>query len=409
MLRHYLGDQVFFKALHNYLVTNAYGNVEISDLEKAIETTSGKDLSWFFDEWFNKPGHPVIEIRQRYDTTGKRLYVYVNQAQRDEKTPVFKIPTELDIYRQDGGIDKHTIWLNHEADTFKYYLIAPPLLVNFDAEKILLCQKTEIKPTEQWLYQYYHAPKFMDRYDALKALSKSGKAFSKDSVIILWGSALHDPNWYIRKTAISLLQAQNKDIADAILPEIEHLAQKDKKSMVRAAALAFIQDKEGAKSNEISLKALHDSSYYVTSVAIRNVFVNTPKEDSLKLVSEMSSFDNYRSIDVLTSVADIYAKYAGADKALFFENMAARMQPGYLNPYLLDYLKFLNRMSTEVIHQNEKFILGINCLAKTDWEQSSCQYFLNVLAGNLSEKQEPLAKQMADKFTERAKALKNKR
>ncbi len=406
MLKHYLGDEVFFKALHNYLVTNAYKCVEISDLQKAMEEASGKDLNWFFDQWFNKPGHPVLEIRQQYDATNKKLYVFVNQTQLDEKTPAFKIPTELDVYNHDGHVDKHKIWLKHASDSFSFKMDAPPLLVNFDAEKILLCHKSDVKPTGQWYYQYFHTPELLDRYEALKALSKTPESLSKDSIITLWASGLKDHSWYIRKTAIGLIATQGKMVIDTLIPRMEQLALTDKNSIVRSSALAFIQDKEGVMSNNISLKALHDSSYYVTSIAIHNVFLNTPNADSAILVSEMAEFDHYRSLDVLASVADIYARYADAGKALFFKNMAARMQAGYVNLYLLDYLKFLIRMNTAVIQQNEKFILSIGHLAKTDWELSSCQYFLNALAANLSARSENEAKKIADDFSDKAKQLK---
>jgi len=403
MLRHYLGDEVFFKALHNYLVSNAYKCVQLSDLQKAMEEASGKDLSWFFDEWFTKPGHPILEIRQQYDSANQKLYVYVDQTQLDEKTPVYKIPTEIDIYQQNGPIKKEQIWLNHEKDTFSFHLSAPPLLVNFDAEKIILCHKTDIRPVRQWYYQYYNSTLLIDRYEALKALSRSYVTLSIDSSVKLWSTALHDASWYIRKNAINFLRNQNKEIIDAVLPAIEQMAKSDKKSAVRSNALMFLEETEGAKSNQISLNALKDSSYYVVSVAIRNIFKNTPSKDSAELVKTMTVFDKYRSVEVLTSVADIYAKYADAGKMMFFKNMSARLKGGYMNAYLLDYLQFLNRMDTRVIQQNQKFILSLDHLIRSDWERGSYQYFLNSLAKNLSDRNDPVSNQLSDVFKEKAK------
>ena len=403
MLRHYLGDEVFFNALHNYLVSNAYKCVQLPDLQKAMEEASGKDLSWFFDEWFTKPGHPILEIRQQYDSANQKLYVYVDQTQLDEKTPVYKIPTEIDIYQQNGPIKKEQIWLNHEKDTFTFHLAAPPLLVNFDAEKIILCHKTDIRPVRQWYYQYYNSTLLIDRYEALKALSRSYVTLSIDSSVKLWSTALHDVSWYIRKNAINFLKTQNKEIIDAVLPAIEQLAKSDKKSAVRSNALMFIQETEGAKSNQISLNALKDSSYYVVSVAIRNIFKNTPPNDSADLVKTITEFDKYRSVEVLTSVADIYAKYADAGKMMFFKNMSARLKGGYMNAYLLDYLQFLNRMDTRVIQQDLKFILSLDHLIKSDWERGSYQYFLNSLAKNLSDRNDPVSNQLSDVFKEKAK------
>ncbi len=408
MLRHYLTDSVFFKALHNYLVTNAYKNVELADLQKAMEQASGKDLNWFFDEWFNKPGQPILEIRQQYDTANKKLYVFVNQTQLDDKTPVYKIPAELDIYQQNGSMIKHTIWLKHQADTFMFEENTPPLLVNFDAEKIILCHKSDVKPAAQWYYQYYHAPLLIDRFEGIKALSRSNVILSRDSTFKLWQSALHDRSWYIRKNAIAYLKSQPKNIIDTFLPEIEKLAVSDKKSIVRANALIFIQENKSTRLNGINNEALKDSSYDVVSIAIRNIFKNTPASDSLSLIKTMTAFDHYRSIDVLASVADVYAEYADAEKAPFFRNMSTRMGNGYLAQYFLDYIKFLSRMNTSVIHQNEKFILNLDHIVKTDWDRSSYQYFLNTISKNLSDRNDALSLQLAVDFTNKAKELKTK-
>src|SRR6185436_7381224 len=51
MLRHQLGDSLFWAAMHNYTVKNAYGNVETEDLRAAFEGETGKDLATFFAQW----------------------------------------------------------------------------------------------------------------------------------------------------------------------------------------------------------------------------------------------------------------------------------------------------------------------------------------------------------------------
>src|ERR1035437_2157410 len=67
MLRKQVGDKLFFKALNNYLATNAHQPVSTEDLRIAFEESTGQSMDWFFDEWLYKMGHPVFEITQNYD------------------------------------------------------------------------------------------------------------------------------------------------------------------------------------------------------------------------------------------------------------------------------------------------------------------------------------------------------
>src|ERR1017187_5784410 len=115
----------------------------------------------------------------------------------------------------------------------------------------------------------------LDRYEALNALKTSDGQFSNDSAIKLWESGLHDLFWYIRKKSIEesigFINNQSPELINRLLPDIERIAMIDKNSAVRVAALSFLQDHEGSKSNDFSLKALHDSSYMVVATAIHNV------------------------------------------------------------------------------------------------------------------------------------------
>lgn len=60
MLQHYVGDKDFQTALKHYFSEHAFKNTEANDLWKAIETTSGKDISEFMGVWLSQPGYPVV-------------------------------------------------------------------------------------------------------------------------------------------------------------------------------------------------------------------------------------------------------------------------------------------------------------------------------------------------------------
>ena len=95
MLRNYVGDSAFFKALNLYLTTNKFKSAEAHQLRLAFEEVTGKDLNWFWNQWYYGSGHPKLDITYSYDETAKQALVIVKQTQADK---LFKMPVAIDIY-----------------------------------------------------------------------------------------------------------------------------------------------------------------------------------------------------------------------------------------------------------------------------------------------------------------------
>ena len=57
------------------------GTASTDDLRRAMEQVSGQDLAWFFRQWLNRSGVPVIEGAWRYDAAAKQVVVTVRQTQ----------------------------------------------------------------------------------------------------------------------------------------------------------------------------------------------------------------------------------------------------------------------------------------------------------------------------------------
>src|SRR5436305_7353727 len=104
MLRHFLGDSAFFRGLNLYLNTNKFKSAEEHQLRLAMEEVSGKDLNWFFNEWYFGSGHPKLDINYSYDDVAKKTSVIVKQTQASGK--VFILPVAIDIY-VNGKKERH--------------------------------------------------------------------------------------------------------------------------------------------------------------------------------------------------------------------------------------------------------------------------------------------------------------
>ncbi|HEY1024501.1 MAG TPA: M1 family aminopeptidase [Sphingobacteriaceae bacterium] len=250
MLRKTVGDAAFFKALNIYLTRHSYQSVEIHDLRLAFEEVTGKDMNWFFNQWFLASGHPVLNIVTDYDAAGKQAMIHIRQLQDLNRTPLYTIPIAVDIYSE-GKVRREQIVLSRQEQTFKFLLGKEPDLINVDAEKYLLGEKIEAKPLGQLVFQYENAPLFMDRFEALHSLVNYKKDAAAREVFL---EALNDTSWLIRQFALELLPELTAADKEAAYPLVRKMALEDERSYVRAAAVGQLRTTFAAKDNGDILK-----------------------------------------------------------------------------------------------------------------------------------------------------------
>lgn len=233
MLRKTVGDEAFFQALHLYLTRHSYKSAEIHDLRLAFEEVTGTDLNWFFNQWFLASGHPVLNIQSSYNADKKEIYVNIRQTQDLTKTPVYRIPLEVDIY-SGGKVERKSIVLDKPDQTFLFSSSVAPDLVNADAGKYLLGEKTENKTLAQYIFQYKNAPLFMDRFEAVMVmLQQKSDPLARLTLV----EAFKDKNWFIRTAAIAVADRLTSEEQNAAYETIRTIALKDEVSHVRVAAV----------------------------------------------------------------------------------------------------------------------------------------------------------------------------
>ena len=116
-LRRYMGDEAFFNGLSLYLNTYQHTPVQYPQLERAMEMASGLNVHWFFDQWFLKPGHPVIGYDWKMD--GPNLVVTIHQTQDTSAgAPIYRVPNAtLGLINRNGGIIKIPFVLDGKDQT----------------------------------------------------------------------------------------------------------------------------------------------------------------------------------------------------------------------------------------------------------------------------------------------------
>lgn len=91
-LRWAIGDSAFFSGVKSYIsdTSLAYGFAKTPDLKRHLETSSGQNLTEFFDDWVYGPGFPIISTY--WSQTSTQLNLSVQQTPSDASVPFFNIP-----------------------------------------------------------------------------------------------------------------------------------------------------------------------------------------------------------------------------------------------------------------------------------------------------------------------------
>jgi len=341
MLRKVVGDDAFFASLKNYLETNKFKSAEIHHLRLAFEETTGMDLNWFFNQWFLNKGRPKLIFTKKYDSNTGNLEVTVEQTQDFKKYPLYRLPIDIDVY-VNGVAERTKIVVTEAKQTFGFRISGAPQLVNFDAERQLLCDLDYTKTTEEYIFQYKNAPLFMDRFEALKQLD-SKLADANVYGMFKWASE-NDKYHVIRNYAIGKLIDAPADKLAEVKTTLQAVYAKDKKTRTRAKALSVLNKKfaSDADVKALNIKALDEQSYAICGEALEAISKNDPK-----LAMEKSkSFENESGKDVLYPIAELYSIHGGDEQIPFFHNNLNKFNGFEVMGFLGLYSKTAKRCST---------------------------------------------------------------
>ncbi|MES2425596.1 MAG: M1 family metallopeptidase [Bacteroidota bacterium] len=300
MLRNYLGYDAFYKGLGIYLKTNAYKAGEAQQLRLALEEASGRDLNWFFNQWYYSHGNPTLKISYNWDEATKKETVYLQQTQDGNG---FILPMAIDIYAG-GKKTRHNIWMNDKADTLTFASAVKPDLVNVDGDKVLLAEKRDSKTLDEYVFQYFNAPLYLDRFEAIdKATPEQGSEGARKVML----AALKDKYYGLRIKAIKGLNMTNDDVRNAAQPILLSLVQTDENTLVRAAAISTLGKLKAPGMMNTFNEALKSESYAVQGAALAAIALQEPAQ-ALTLAKAFEK-DNKNALTL--AMINVYATAGG--------------------------------------------------------------------------------------------------
>lgn len=272
MLRNYLGDEAFFAGMQDYLKTNEYQNAEAHQLRLSFEKVSGKDLNWFFNQWYFGSGNPKINYSYTFEPVKKQIAVTIEQTQEQP----FQFPLAIDVY-ENGKPKRYNVWVNAEAkNTFNFDVTKNADLVNINADGVLLADINDTKTPEQYLMQFTGSKEFKSRYNALNGIKD--QAGKNPAATKLLAAAIKDPYFRTRIKALQLMDLSNADQLKALGSDVEKLASNDPKTLVQAAAISALAKTKDKKYMPIFEKGINAVSNAVKGSSVGAIVAIDPSK-----------------------------------------------------------------------------------------------------------------------------------
>jgi aminopeptidase N len=226
-------DEPMLRGLHEYLDSNRARSVGTDRLVAAMQTSTGKQLSWFFDEWVRRTGYPDYRVEAAYDANAKEETLIVRQTQ-DERA--FDMPIEV-VFHGADGLQKR-IWVRDKGrvQTFRIRLAFRPRWVDFDPNDVI--DKTlEFQQSEEAMEDAaLHDDSMMGRLWAVQQLGMARNEPVRARIDTLTHVLTQDPFYGVRVAAAASLGELNEAHAESAL--LAAMSQDD--SRTRAAIVTAL-------------------------------------------------------------------------------------------------------------------------------------------------------------------------
>ena len=384
MLRYAVGDEAFYKSLQLYLTRFAFKNTEIHDLRMCFEEVSGRDLNWFFNQWFLKSGHPQLDVKYNYSNGNHSVRIIVKQSQ-DSAVGLYTIPLALDVYTG-NKTNRENVIISHKADTFEFSYVQKISLTNLDAEKVLLGILRDNKTDAEYLFQLQHAENFIDKKQAVSAIINIGRLDSLQLIEAVT-YCLNHPFYGVKELGLNLLSKQKLSIKEQFETQILALSNFKEEAIIRSGAINTLADIDKIKFKPQILKALNDSAYSVVSSALAQL-VDVDEEAALKFCKDN---ENAKSGMLQANIASIYTMVAKDNKNAYFKNQISKN--GYYGFTILSaYGKYLKASNDAIVSEGVDQIIDYVGKGNLGYNQYAVKNILNDLRQHYKENMKELDK-----------------
>lgn len=343
-LHHLMGDSAFYQSMKIYLTKNALQAAEADNWRMAVEEATGKDWNWFFDEWYHRPGHPILDIQYQYDDAAQNLTVNIVQTQKEE-IGIYILP--LQVLLINGNTKSFVDWtINKRKQSFVYHYVdaVRPVIVP-DIAHVLPGIIQEHKTYKEWLSQMTHSTDFVSQLQAIESIQK--KDINQSEVQAILSKGLEHSSAALRNAALAKISlVENEELRQHWKSQIVSMATHESNNDVRASALLDCLGKWKMKEHkELMIAAVADSSYLVAGSALKAL---SYIDDSMAYLLAKKNISGKANTFLDQTAWGITARKGNAEDTILFKKLAQINNDRQIRKLLkLHLMEFANNTRSE--------------------------------------------------------------
>ncbi len=312
MLRHQLGDSLFWASIHHYAASHMYGNVVTDDLKRAFEESTGRNYKTFFDQWVYGAGFPVFKVSSSYDESSRRLSLHADEIQpRDSLTGYFDADVDVEVLT-DGSPVRGTMSVRNGKGDLALPLPSAPRAIEWNKGAWILALSDFPRSTAMLDYQLLHADDVASRDDAVTLLAaRSGDLAGAHA---LAAAALSDRFWGVRAHALhSLANFPQDSVARAAVFAAVH----DADSRMRQVAVGTLPSFPGPDTDALlAREARVDASPLVRGQALAS-YLKVAGDSALPLASQVMAETSWRDVLRMPAMTVLKGMQSSAARGLY--------------------------------------------------------------------------------------------
>ena len=136
LLRQEVGEETFWQALKSLVAQYRGRHAEWRDLERVFAEESRQNLRWFFTQWVEQDGAPMLSVSEAvaHAVAGEPARTFLLEATIVQSNRPFRLPLQLLIHMEGNREHVLTVPLRSSHETISITLPARPIAIDLDPE-----------------------------------------------------------------------------------------------------------------------------------------------------------------------------------------------------------------------------------------------------------------------------------
>ncbi len=262
-----ISDTLMSRSMETYLRANAQESAEADNWRLALERITGLDWRPFFNQWYYRGGHPVLQLRYAYNDAAHKMSLTVRQQSAPDSNYLYDLPVKTAVIYE-GQAPRIEHWrINRREQQYQFPADAQgryPLVI-VDADHVLPAMIDEEKPMKMWLSQLKLSNDYISKVMAVNAAMRNDAQSLAPSVL---AAGLADTIGKVRLYTLQQIAGLKRQSARDVLLTQVRLMSATGNNQERAAAYDVLGKWKDRNELHDMIVAVSDSSYLVSGAAL---------------------------------------------------------------------------------------------------------------------------------------------